>query len=49
MTASRTSILRGNEDDDKKSKSGKVMLAIVVIVGALLAEKLYFLWAWPLP
>lgn len=49
MTASRTTIFRGNdnEEDDKKRKFGKVTLAIVVTVGAILTAKLYFLWAWP--
>ena len=47
MTASKTTIYRGNEDNDRKRKeSRKVRLATVVAVVALLAAKLYFLWAW---
>lgn len=47
MTASRTTIFRDNEDDDKKRKKlGKATIAISIAVGALLAAKLYFLWFW---
>ena len=48
MTASRTTISRGNEDEDKKLKKlGKATIAISIAGGALLVAKLYFLWFWP--
>ena len=48
MTASRTTIFRGNEDDDdkKRKKLDKTAIAITIAVGAILAAKLYFLLFW---
>jgi hypothetical protein len=48
MTASRTTIFRGNEDEDdkKRKKLDKTAIAITIALGALLAAKLYFLLFW---
>jgi hypothetical protein len=46
MTATKATIYRDNHND-RNRKSGKVTIAIVVAVGALVAAKLYFLGFWP--
>ncbi|MDQ3807795.1 MAG: hypothetical protein M3298_06460 [Thermoproteota archaeon] len=38
---------RDNEEPKKKHKRDKIILTIIILVVALLAVKLYFLWFWP--